>query len=130
MYLLIHVTPIFKKGIRLNVSKYRTISLTSVLCKTMKRIMKEKITAHFDKSMLFSHHQHGIRRGKSCTTNMMEYVDILSISIEKGIAIDVLYTDFSKAFDTVQHTRLISKLTAYGIDRSTIGWIESFLANR
>jgi hypothetical protein len=88
----------------------------------------KKITAHFDKNMLFSQHQHGFRSGKSCTTNMMEYVDILSTSIEQRIAIEVLYIDFSKAFDTVPYTRL--KLAAYGINSTTIDWIESFLANR
>jgi ribonuclease P/MRP protein subunit RPP40 len=58
---------------------------------------------------------------------MLEYVDILSSSIEQGIAIDVLYTDFSKAFDTVPHQRLIAKLSVYGIDQKTTYWIEDFL---
>jgi hypothetical protein len=125
-----HVSPIFKKGSRLVPSNYRPVSLTSIVCKTMERIVAKKITNHFDANNQFTPHQHGFLKGKSCTTNMLEYVDILSSSIEQGIVIDVLYTDFSKAFDTVPHQRLIAKLSAYGIDQITTDWIEDFLRGR
>jgi hypothetical protein len=85
---------------------------------------------HFKKYNLFTPHQHGFLSGKSCTTNLLEYVDIITNGIENGESIDVLYTDFSKAFDTVPHDRLLLKLQAYGVTGNTVTWIRGFLTHR
>ncbi len=122
--------PIFKKGSKLKPCNYRPISLTSVPFKVMERIIVEKINAHFQKEKLFTPHQHGFLNGKSCTTNMLEYIDLLTTSIAKGQSVDVLCTDFAKAFDTVPHKRLLSKLKAYGIGDHLLAWIANFLSNR
>nr|XP_047127633.1 uncharacterized protein LOC124808531 [Hydra vulgaris] len=67
---------------------------------------------------------------KSCTTNLLETQDILFDAIENGWCADVLYTDFSKAFDKVPHRRLMSKLISYGIVGVILNWIEAYLHNR
>ena len=51
-------------------------------------------------------------------------------SLDKGFATDVIYFDFSKAFDSIPHVRLIKKLKAYGVDGPLLKWFESFLVGR
>ena len=69
-------------------------------------------------------------KGRSCTTNLLEYIDLLTKHIYNGKAVDVLYTDFKKAFDSVSHRKLCAKLTAVGIDGMVLEWIKFFLNNR
>ena len=122
-----NITPIFKKGSRSDPLNYRPISLTSVTCKVMEKLVKEKIIEHFETNELFTPHQHGFSRGKSCTTNLPETIDILSNSGYEAI---VIFLDFSKAFDVVPHEELILKLESYGIEGNLQRWISAFLRDR
>jgi hypothetical protein len=85
---------------------------------------------HLLVNKLLSEEQHGFMKGKSCTTNLLEYVDILTEALFKGKVYDVLYTDFKKAFDSVSHIKLISKVSALRIKGSLLEWIKIFLLNR
>ena len=69
-------------------------------------------------------------RGRSTVTQLLKYLDECGEIISTGGIVDSIYFDFSKAFDTVPHRRLISKLKAYGIDGQILSWIESFLTER
>ncbi|CAM5165267.1 unnamed protein product, partial [Natator depressus] len=71
--------------------------------------------------------QHGFTKGKSCLTNLIAFSDEITGSADEGKAVDVLFLDFSKAFDTVSHSILASKLKKYGLDEWTIRWVESWL---
>ena len=71
-----------------------------------------------------------VQKGKSCTTNLLEYIDILTAAKLHGTPVDVLYTDFKKAFDSVSHQKLLKKLLAAGIKDSILDWIKGFLLNR
>ncbi|XP_065642389.1 uncharacterized protein LOC136074020 [Hydra vulgaris] len=77
---------------------------------------------------LLNSNQHGFRKNKSCTTNLLETQYILFDAIENHWCVDMLYTDFSKAFDKVP--RLMLKLKSYGIFRVILNWIEAYLHNR
>ena len=74
--------------------------------------------------------QHGFMKGKSFTTNLLEYLDVLTNHNFNGKAVDVLYTDFKKAFDSVSNGKLCSKLASVGICGSILDWIKCFLHNR
>lgn len=74
--------------------------------------------------------QHGFIKGRSCTTQLLETLDELTRIIDEGSPADVIYLDLAKAFDTVPHQRLITKLQSYGIVGDVIGWITDFLTNR
>ena len=78
----------------------------------------------------FSNCQHGFRQHRSCVTQLLEVMNDLTTLLEDKEDIDIIYLDFSKAFDTVPHQRLINKLKAYGITGKLIDWISSFLSNR
>ena len=73
---------------------------------------------------------HGFRSGFSCETQLTVTTDELARNVEKGIQTDVATLDFSKAFDTVPHKKLLHKLESYSIRGKLHSWIESFLCNR
>ncbi|RMC12180.1 hypothetical protein DUI87_11316 [Hirundo rustica rustica] len=71
--------------------------------------------------------QQGFRRGRSCLTNVISFYDQVTLLVDAGRAVDVVYLDFSKAFDTVSHSILLDKLAACGLDSSTLCWIRNWL---
>ena len=125
-----NVTPIFKKGSKADVGNYRPVSLTSVLCKAMEGILKDAIMDHLISNELLGQSQHGFLAGKSCLTNLLEYLNVLTRLVDEGHSVDVLYLDFSKAFDKVPHSRLLDKLAAVGIGGAVLQWIQAWLTDR
>jgi hypothetical protein len=130
LFKIAHVTPIFKKGCKTSATNYRPVSLTSVPCKVMERIQHHAILRHLIANSLISSDQHGFLPKRSCTTNLLEAYDLMSAALDKGLPVDVIYTDFRKAFDTVPHRRLIHKLSAHGISGKLLDWIREWLSNR
>ncbi|CAM5146266.1 unnamed protein product [Natator depressus] len=93
----------------------------------MEHVLKESILKHLEERTVIRNSQHGFTKGKSCLTNLIAFYDEIIGSVDEGKAVDVLFLDFSKAFDTVSHSILVSKLKKYGLDEWTIRWIESWL---
>ena len=125
-----NVTALFKSGERKLPENYRPISLTSVVCKLMERIIRNKIVDHMESNNLFAKQQHGFRAGRSCTTQLLEFMEEVTEAIDRGEEVDVIYLDFANAFDKVPHKRLLSKLKGYGIKGKIYDWIKDFLSNR
>jgi hypothetical protein len=124
------VTPIFKKGEHYDPANYRPVSLTCVICKVMEHVIVANIMDYLDSNNILTDRQHGFRRGRSCETQLMEFVDELVSYMEGGGQADVLIMDFAKAFDKCNHSLLTHKLHAYGIQGKTNEWIKNFLSNR
>ncbi|CAM5082428.1 unnamed protein product [Natator depressus] len=93
----------------------------------MEQVLRESILKHLEERKVLRNSQHGFTKGKSCLTNLIAFYDEITGSVDEGKAVDVLFLDFSKAFDTVSHSILASKLKKYGLDKCTIRWIESWL---
>ena len=110
-----NVTPIFKKGKKTDPSNYRPVSLTSICCKLMEAHLKTKITEHLKGQNLMNTSQHGFIKGRSCTTNLLHCLEVLTKAVDEGENVDVVFLDFSKAFEKVPHKKLITKLEAHGI---------------
>jgi len=125
-----NVTPIFKKGKKADPSNYRPVSLTSICGKLMEAHIKEELTTHLKKHRLIRDSQHGFMSGKSCTTNLLHFLEILTKAADDGVSVDVVFLDFSKAFDKVPHRKLISKLEGLGVKGKILQWIENWLADR
>ena len=129
-WLTANICPVFKKGARSTASNYRPISLTCVICKTMEHILYHHIMAHLEQLNILKDYQHGFRKGRSCETQLIITVDEIAKSLDNRSQVDLLILDFSKAFDTVPHARLLKKLEHYGINELVLGWIRSWLLNR
>jgi len=125
-----NITPIFKKGAKTNPGNYRPVALTSVCGKMMERIVKEKIVEHLEKNKLIRESQHGFRNNKSCTTNLLEFMEEITAMVDEGKAVDVIFLDLAKAFDKVPHDKLMAKVKAFKIEEETTNWIENWLKNR
>ena len=125
-----NISPIFKKGLKTDPANYRPISLTSIPCKIIEKILKDFIMKHIFENKLINKCQHGFVRFKSCVTNLLETLDIITESLNLGFLVDLILLDFSKAFDLVSHAGLLLKLKSLGLDPKTIKWIESFLKDR
>ena len=125
-----NVTPIFKKGSRSIPSNYRPVSLTCIACKQLEHILYSNIMSHLEKFSLLNDRQHGFRHGRSCETQLAGLVnDLAKILDDRGRA-DMCIMDFSKAFDTVPHKRLLIKLDHLGIRGEIKSWIEGFITHR
>ena len=74
--------------------------------------------------------QHGFTKNRSCLTNLLEFLNYVSNCLDQGEAVDVIYLDFSKAFDKVPHGRLLYKLHQYGIRGNFLWWIRNWLTER
>lgn len=124
-----HVTPIYKSGDRSDCSNYRPISILSGLAKLLEKVVYEYIYNHV--SPLLSQNQHGFMRRRSTVTNLMDYKNYLCTVFAKGGQVDSIYTDFTKAFDKVNHHLLCRKLDLwYGLHGNLLRWISSYLTRR
>jgi hypothetical protein len=125
-----NITAIYKKGKRVSMENYRPVSLTCILCKVQESLVRDHIMQYFLKNGLFSKRQFGFIKGRSTVLQLLEILDRWTQYLEEGGQVDVIYTDFEKAFDKVPHRRLISKLKSYDINPEIIKWIEGFLLQR
>ena len=125
-----NVSPIYKKGARNRAENYRPISLTSIACKIMEKMIKETVMKHVVSKKLLSKKQYGFISGRSTLTQLLSYLDTCVDHFVNGGVIDSIYLDFAKAFDTVPHTRLMIKLESFGISGEVLAWIKSFLTGR
>ena len=124
------VSPVFKKGDKSLSNNYRTISLTFISCKIMEHVLCRHLSNHLEINDILTPHQHGFRKGFSTETQLISVLDDWLSSLDKQTMTDVLLIDFSKAFDSVPHQRLLLKLNYYGITSNSLSWIENFLLDR
>ncbi len=94
---------------------FRPISLTSVVGKVLEAILKEKILAHLSQFSLLTSRQHGFLPRRSTLTNLLVARKLITKWLDEGSAVDLIYLDISKAFDSVNHRLLLHKLRGHGI---------------
>jgi len=78
----VNIIPIFKKGSKADDRNYRPLSLTSVPCKILETILRKHIVEHVERSGLFSKHQHGFMKNRSCLTNLLETIEDWTKTLE------------------------------------------------
>ncbi|KAK4830744.1 hypothetical protein QYF61_013194 [Mycteria americana] len=119
--------PIYKKGRKEDSENYRPGSLTSVPGKLMEQIILSAIKGHVEDNQGIKPSQHGFRKGRSCLTNLISFYDKVTRLMDEGKAVDIVYLDFSKAFDMVSHSILLEKLAAHGLEMCTLSWVKNWL---
>ena len=128
---LAHVVPIHKKGSKENIENYRPISLTSLMMKTFERLIKQEL---LNKTMhLLDDRQHGFLGDRSCTTNMINFIDSVTLSLNdcSTISVDIVYFDFAKAFDSVNHDLILKKLKLiFNVEGRLLKFLTNYLCGR
>lgn len=122
------ICPIYKKGSRNEISNYRPISIICNFCKIFEIIIHSHL--YFHARNLISPHQHGFMSGRSTTSNLVEITQYVSEVLDEGNQVDVIYTDFSKAFDRLDHELLLSKLDTFGVSVNLLNLFRSYLNDR
>jgi hypothetical protein len=124
------VRPIFKKGVASDPSNYRPIALTCVGCKIFESLVKDELVCYLSKNKLITEQQHGFLAKHSTCTNLLEALNEWTCCLNNAQSVSVAYIDFSRAFDSVSHPKLLSKLRSLGVCGLLLDIISSFLSCR
>ena len=124
-----YITLIHKKGQRDSAENYRPISVTSAVVKVLERFVNTSLIEHLEVNNILSISQHGFRSGRSVDTNLIQIYELVTTLLDKGLPVDMILLDLSKAFDKVCHEFLIIKLKAAGVN-GVVQWIMGFLSER
>ena len=99
-------------GLRNKSENYRPVSLTSVICKLLERLIKDHMVEFLVTHKLLNSSQHGFLKARTCLTNMLCFLDEITKWIDVGSPVDIINLDFQKAFHKEPHQRLLLKLKA------------------
>ena len=125
------VTPIFKSGDLKSLSSYRLISIPPTASKIAEKWVTEQIIFHLDNSSTSLHPmQFGLRTKHSTETTTCLFVEKIQFSLDLGGAVGALFLYRRKAFDTVNHKVLLTKISKYNFCNGAMKWVESYLTNR
>lgn len=124
------VIPLFKVGDDDNVGNYRPISILPVLSKVLEKIMHTKLYNYFESIQLFYMKQFGFRKKGSTDYGLLNLVQNITEAMDQHKLTLGVFIDLSKAFDTVDHDILVSKLQQYGVVENELKWFKSYLTGR
>ena len=124
-----NVVPVYKKGSKISVENYRPISLTCLVMKIFEKIIRDELM--FKCSHMLNQNQHGFLPEKSCSTQMISFTESIAAALNASIRTDVIYFDFAKAFDSVNHDIILAKLkNCFNIDGALLKFIVNYLKER
>ena len=113
------VTPIHKGGEANEPVNYRPISVLPLLSKLMERVIADQLDMHLRKHGMLTEVQHGFRKYHSTATCLLQLTEEIRSKLDRRMATGLIALDLSKAFDCIDHSILLSKLTAFGMVSST-----------
>ena len=125
---LANILPIHKQGNKNHVQNYRPISLLSIVSKSLERCILNHISQHIQSNIHSA--QFGFVNGRSCATQLLSILNIVGKNLDNGLQTDVVFMDIAKAFDTVDHSKMLQKLREYGFSGSVLLWFKSYLCGR
>ena len=123
-----YITPIHKKELREPAENYRPISLLPIIAKVLERCVSKRLYDHVINAI--SSQEHGFVRNRSCVTQLLQVLHLIGQNLDKNIQTDILYLDFAKAFDSVDHNLIIEKLKFFGVRGMVLNWFRDYLNNR
>ena len=123
-----HITPIFKNWSKNLLNNYRPISLLNSVSKLLERLVFDKVYPIVNP--LISPNQHGFIRKRSVQSQLISNYDLIGNDLDKGVQNDIIFLDFSKAFDKVPHNLLLHKLKTFGFNNQLLNWFTDYLSER
>ena len=124
------VIPIFKKGDPSLFENYRPISLLPAISKVLQKIIALQLSSYFEKNKLLFDNQYGFRPKHSTEHAALELIDRSTNTMDTNEIPLNIFFDFSKAFDTIDHSIILNKLKYYGLKGPTLKLFQSDLSNR
>ena len=124
------VIPIFKAGSSMEIGNYRPISLLPIFGKNFEKIMHSRLYSFIESQNILHKNQYGFQKNKSTEQALIDIQSKIVGAFENKETPCCIFLDFAKAFDTVNHHILSSKLHHYGIRGNALNWINSYLTNR
>ena len=124
------VIPIFKQGSRLLCDNYRPISVLPTLSKIFEKCIYYQLISYFSSENIIIPNQYGFKPGSTTMDCLVDLIEEISTSLDQGNYAVSIFLDLGKAFDTVNHSILLSKLLFYGIQNPYINWFKSYLNKR
>ena len=125
---LANIVPLHKNGKKDHVENDRPISLLSIISKVLERCVFNHISNHIQSHIHSA--QYGFANVKSCTSQLLSVLNTIGKNLDKGLQSDVVLMDISKAFDTVDHSKLLQKLRDFGFSGLVLMWFRNYLSDR
>lgn len=124
------VTPLYKKGSKEDPGNYRPISVLPVIAKVFEKLVNCRLMDFLESHNIIYGHQYGFRKNYSTKLSLINLVNTLLRSVDKGDTTLGIFIDFKKAFDTINHSILLGKLEHHGIRGVVLNWFQNYLSNR
>ena len=125
-----NIIPIHKNGDKLNCKNYRPISLLSNISKIFEKMMHIRLTSFLNKNKVLSSFQFGFRKKHSTNHALISLTEMIRLALDNDQFVCGVFINLQKAFDTVDHKILLSKINHYGIKGIPYEWFKSYLTNR
>ena len=116
------ITPVYKKENIHYIENYRPISIMPSISKVLERVVYDQLYTYFTTNNYLSENQYGFRKLHSTELATIELTDRINLELDKGNSPLAIFLDMSKAFDTLNHNILVSKLNYYGIKNASLNW--------
>ena len=124
------VKPIFKSGEKTDMNNYRPISILPYISKVFEKIIHHRMMEHVTQNDILCCNQFGFRKGHSTYMPLLFLQEKITRGFESSKVTCGIYLDFKRAFDTVEHSILLNKLSAYGFSGTFLKLIKSYLSDR
>lgn len=124
------VTPVFKAGDKTQPTNYRPIAILPILSKLLEKIFCSRLVDHLDESNIITPAQFGFQKKKSTVHAAIHYYESVATALKDKCHVLSISLDMTKAFDSISHDILLTKLDCYGIRGVAYSWIKSYLCNR
>ena len=124
------VVPLYKKNDKTDPGNYRPVSILNIVSKILERLVYNKLQNYLTEKQLLYEFQSGFRTSFSTDTCLLHLTDYIRLQTDQGNYTGMVLLDLQKPFDTVDHTILLDKLKAMGLNDTGINWFHSYLTDR